>query len=291
VKIRDLTKAHVKDYLTAKRAEGLSETTIKHHCRLLCLIGDALVDEALLTHNVVKRVKSPKATQSRANYIDEANQPKLLTCATQWLSEERNPIHVTTGMATYLALMTGMRRGEVCGLRWSDVVSRLDPKAKGERVEIRVQHAVENRAGTATLKEPKSKAGFRNIAIGTAVSEQLRRHRLWQRRYASWLSESLVDNDLVVPNDLGEILMPVVLSQRVTHFAKAAGVTAGLHTLRHTAISNWIRGGMNAKAVQERAGLSSITVTMDVYGHLFESLSADEIEALDARILDPRRGA
>ena len=85
--------------------------------------------------------------------------------------------------------------------------------------------------------------------------------------------------------------MPVVLSQRVTHLAKAAGVVAGLHTLRHTAVSNWIRGGMNAKAVQERAGHSSITVTMDVYGHLFESLSADEIEALDARILGPQRGA
>ena len=63
-------------------------------------------------------------------------------------------------------------------------------------------------------------------------------------------------------------------------------VTASLHALRHTAVSNWIAAGMNAKAVQERAGHSSITVTMDVYGHLFESLSADQIETMDATILE-----
>src|SRR5262249_53147774 len=155
-----------REYLGAKRAENYSETTLKHHYRLLCLVVDSAVDEGLLSHNVVKRVKSPQATKPRADhFIDDAAQHRLLAVIAEWLTQEHHPLRVTTAMAGYLALMTGMRRGELCAVKWSDVVTRLDPKARRERIEIRVQRAVEIGDRTARFKDPKSSAGFRNIAI------------------------------------------------------------------------------------------------------------------------------
>jgi hypothetical protein len=114
-------------------------------------------------------------------------------------------------------------------------------------------------------KEPKTASSVRSITLSPFVAEQLAGHL---ERFAA----AGVDG-LVFPNAKGN---PLISSNFWNnHFAKAqrhVGVTCRFHDLRHTSVALAIAGGAHPKAIQTRMGHSSITVTLDRYGHLFPEL-------------------
>jgi integrase len=158
------------------------------------------------------------------------------------------------------AIFTGMRASELRGLRWVDV--------DFTKSEIRVCQRADR---FNAIDVPKSKAGERTIPIGPFVVNTLREWRLAN------------PHALVFPNGAGNIesLANIVTRVWCPVQAKAGVVDAagkakykGLHTTRHFYASWCINPqpeglGLQAKAVQERLGHSSIVITLDVYGHLF----------------------
>ena len=97
-------------------------------------------------------------------------------------------------------------------------------------------------------------------------------------------------DDLVFPNKAGN---PILASSFNSNFWTPAKQRAGLvgvrfHDLRHTAVALAIQHGAHPKAIQERLGHSSIVVTLDRYGHLYEGLDTDLADALDAALRTSR---
>jgi integrase len=159
------------------------------------------------------------------------------------------------------ALYAGLRRGELQALRWSD----LDFEAG----LIRVERSWDAKAGPI---EPKSRAGRRRVPLGRKLRLLLIEHRLQGGPAA--------EADLV----FGSRDARPLAAGRLTDRAKAAWKEAnlepiGLHECRHTYAAFMIAAGVNAKALSTYMGHSSITVTLDRYGHLMPG-NEDEAAAL-----------
>ena len=180
--------------------------------------------------------------------------------------EIKRIIHAATGRLRPLlivAIFTGLRSSELRGLRWADV----DLKAGELHVRQRADRYNE-------MGKPKSEAGERVIPLGPLVVNTLREWRLACPKG---------ELDLALPNAMGKIWNHAGIVRAMGRTVVEAGVVdakgkakyTGLHSLRHF-YASWLinrkrDGGLElpAKTVQARMGHASITLTMDVYGHLF----------------------
>jgi integrase len=159
-----------------------------------------------------------------------------------------------------LGLTTGMRRGEMCALRWGDV------DLAGAGGIIKVERSLEqSKLGGMRIKSPKTKAGRRAISIPPAVVEELRKHRLAQQE--RWLALGLgkiTDDTTVLATAFGEMRSADSLSR--DWCALKAGT---LHSLRHSHASQLISAGMDVVSVSRRLGHAKPTVTLRIYAHLY----------------------
>lgn len=178
-----------------------------------------------------------------------------------------------------LCALTGMRKGELCGLRWSDV--DLDAKTL-QVVRARVQH----REGT-TIEEPKTAKGYRTIALDDATAAALRRWRKTQ------LEEQLLmgagwqgGHDLLVTEPDGSPTVPNTLATRFGRLLDAAGLPRiRLHDMRHTHATVLLNAGVPITVVSERLGHASVSITLDVYTHV-QPGQDEEAAARAAAIVD-----
>ena len=168
-----------------------------------------------------------------------------------------------------LEVETGLRRGEILGLRWCDV-----DLAAG-RLHIR-QTLIKRRSGLEIKPSPKSKAGRRSVPISNTQLEMLMQHREKQRADKvllgnAWGSELWKDSDLVFTSEVGTPINPDNLKRVYRRIMNKANVPQlRFHDLRHLCASLLMRTGLNDKEVAERMGHSRASFTKDKYTHLFE---------------------
>lgn len=168
------------------------------------------------------------------------------------------------------AILTGLRASEQRGLRWRYV------DLKEQAIEV-----VERVDKYQNVAPPKSAAGYRTIAIGPMLTNELREYKV---------SQGASLDELVFPGKDGGPLRhdtemkawfgPLREKIKAPHLR--------WHDLRHYAISCWIEAGLNPKVVQTRAGHSSIQITYDRYGHLLEKVqSGQEVAGIEGRLYQP----
>jgi integrase len=168
------------------------------------------------------------------------------------------------------AAFTGLRRGELFALRWSDV--------DGPRRRLWVRRSV-TRDGE--FQQPKARRSVRAVAIPDSLVRQLLEHRMASRFKG--------DDELVFPNERGG---PVDAGNFVRREFKTALRRANLpeirwHDLRHTFASLLIAAGEHPKLVSEQLGHSSTAITMDRYGHLFDQSYGDASDRLETVLYGP----
>lgn len=170
--------------------------------------------------------------------------------------------------------LTGMRRGEALGLRWSD----LTPRYK----HVTVKRALVQVNRSTYVSAPKGTQG-RNIDLMAATAAALREHRrkIVRRRRRSG-EEPLQPSDFVFTRPSGQPLDPSTTSQRFRRIvASGEFPRIRLHDLRHTHASHLLQAGANLKAVQERLGHANPMFTIDTYIHLMPTIQAEAIKSLD----------
>ena len=161
----------------------------------------------------------------------------------------------------YLAMSTGMRRGELLGLHWQDI--------EGSSLVIR-QSLIEQR-GRIMITTPKTEKGARRVALSPDVVEVLEGHRQRQEAERTFLGAAWPGHDFVFTSQTGTPLNPSNLTDLWRNLQKQAGVKlVRLHDLRHLHASLAIRQGMDAKVLADRLGHARASFTLDVYTHLFE---------------------
>jgi integrase len=165
-----------------------------------------------------------------------------------------------------LALATGMRRGELLALQWSDV--DLD----AAKPFLRVERSLEETKAGLRLKSPKTKRGRRSVTLPADAVAMLRSHKVEQMQLRLALGMGNIKQDTLVFSDVeGRPLNPHAISRawrRVCDTEKLPRVS--FHALRHTHVSVLIKAGVDVLTISRRIGHSRASMTLDVYGHLID---------------------
>jgi integrase len=176
-----------------------------------------------------------------------------------------------------LAFTTGMRRGELLGLRWPDV------DLNGARLSV-VQTLITVR-GEVQFSEPKTAKSRRSLSLDAATVAVLRAHRKAQLEDRIAWGPDWTDTGLVFTRENGERLHPVVVSRQFLEFAAAAGLPRiRFHDTRHSYATAALSAGVHPKVVSERLGHSTISMTLDLYSHVMPVL-AEEAATLVANLI------
>ncbi len=240
-----VTTVAVQDLIDTWVAEGIGASTIRNTLLPLRAIYRRALgrDEVLL--NPTRGLALPAYRGRRERVARPAEATALLAVL---------PAGDRAVWAT--ALYAGLRRGELRALRWTDIDL--------EAGLIRVERSWDDKTGPIL---PKSRAGRRRVPLGHSLRSILAAHRLRQPPAT----------ELVFGRTQGRPLPAEALTQRARRIWAANGLTPiGLHECRHTYASYMIAAGVNIKALSTYMGHSSITMTIDRYGHL---LPGNEHEA------------
>lgn len=186
--------------------------------------------------------------------------------------------------AYHLAAFSGLRRGEVAGLRWADVdLDRQFLTVTQQAVVI--SHRVEYSA-------PKTRAGEQRIvALDADTVAALRSWRAQQAAERLAWGQAWTDSGLVFTREDGRGWHPEVLTRSLPKLARAAGVPViRFHDLRHLSASLQIAAGVSMAVVSKRLGHSTIGVTVDIYGHLLGDANQNAADASAALVKRHQRG-
>jgi integrase len=178
-----------------------------------------------------------------------------------------------------LFLATGLRRGEIAGLRWADVdLDRANPSVRRSRVSV---------AWHVHDSEPKTRASRRAVSLDARVVAILRAHRRHQLEERLAWGAAWIDSGYVFTRENGEPLHPETIATSFPSLVAGAGVSKiRLHDLRHTSASLALAAGIHPKIVCERLGHSSIAITLDLYSHVAPGLQAEAADKLGRVIFE-----
>lgn len=162
--------------------------------------------------------------------------------------------------AFYLGMSTGMRRGELLGLRWQDVQAGA----------VNIRQTLIPLGNKAVFGTPKTANGVRRVDISPDVQEVLEQHRRRQQAEREFLGDAWPDTGLVFASEVGTPIHPRNFERTWYAAQQAAGVPkARLHDLRHLHVSLMIKHGADPAQVAKRVG-DTLPVVLSVYTHLFE---------------------
>jgi integrase len=255
---------------------GLSPRSVRYvHVVIQKALGDA-VRKGELARNVATVASPPSAKSTRAPEMNWWTPEQLRSFLSLTGDEPLGPLF-------RVAAMTGMRRGEVCGLRWSDV-----DLEKG-RIEVRQQLLA--LGGELSFSErTKTDHGRRRIDLDPVTVAVLKSQKARQAGDRLALGPGYTDNGLVFAQPDGSPVDPEsvakVFERRV---AKSTLPRIRFHDLRHTHVAHLIAAGEQPLLIAKRLGHSSSAFTMDRYGHLFETADSQAASAV-AQMVDGATG-
>ncbi|MCP4377573.1 MAG: site-specific integrase [bacterium] len=180
-------------------------------------------------------------------------------------------------MPALLAVTTGLRRGEILGLRWSDV-----DLAAGT---LTVQQSLEQIKDGLRFKSPKTHRSRRSLALPAMTVEALRSHRASQAEERLALGVAWEEHGLVCPRPAGAPWAPDTLSTAFAAFVRGSGMKPfRFHDLRHSHATHLLRAGVHPKVVSERLGHSSVGITLDTYSHVLPGMQQDAVRLIDVAL-------
>lgn len=178
-------------------------------------------------------------------------------------------------------VVTGLRRGELLGLKWEDI----DFKNK----TITINGTLYRRKGEGLKYKPKTKTDSsdnRVIPIPDAIVEVLRKEKALQDKTREKLGNSYNSENFVFINDKGKPIDPDYLTRKFRETVKTLNVKQiNLHGLRHTAATLLMKLGVHVKIVSDILGHSRVQVTLDYYSHSNEEMMRQSTNELEQHIL------
>jgi len=246
---------------------GLSDRTVLHHYRLISAILQDAVQWQVIKDNPAARTKPPKVKKTRVSAYDEVQSAQLLKAL------ETEPLKHK--LLVYLALATGLRRGELMGLEWKDI------NFAQSTLEVRQCSQYLPGKGSFT-KDPKNELSQRVIAIPHSVMAMLKQFKKQQAEERLKVGDLWQGSDRIFTTWDGQPAHPEWPSQWFSKFIKKHGLPhLTFHGLRHTSATMLIGQGVNMKEVSSRLGHSNISTTMDIYADSLKSADKDAAEKMD----------
>jgi integrase len=244
----------------SKVGQALTARTVLYVHRTLSQALAHAVKTGVLFKNPAQQVKPPRPPGREIAILSKAEVATILQYA--------GPLY----LPILVAVTTGIRRGELLGLRWSDI----DLKA----ARLMVNQSLERVQGRTVFKSPKTRTSRRTITLPSLTVEALTRHKAAQAEER--LRLGLGKGELVFAHSNGSPFDPDSLTKAFDKLIRASGVRRiTFHGLRHTHISHQLMDGVHIKVVSERAGHASPSITLGVYAAFIPNMQADAAKGVD----------
>jgi len=261
--LRHLQPSMIEAYYS-KACESLSPKSVLYHHRLLKQALKYGCQQGYIGRNPADLVKPPKPRRKLMRTLTQSEVADLLIAAQD---NHYYPV-------IYTAVSSGLRQGEILGLRWRDI----DIASRS----ISVNRCLYKRRGICQFLEPKTPHSRRRVAMTPKLAEFLGEYRLERERLFHELGETIALDDLVFGTIEGKPLDPGVVSHNFARIAKRAGLeNVRFHDLRHTFASLMLQRGAKPKVISEALGHASVAFTLDTYSHIIEGMQEEAMALLD----------
>jgi integrase len=273
IRLGKLTPKDVQGMMSRKKAAGLSARTVNYLRAILRSALTSAVKQEIVARNVASFTESSRG---------EKREPKPFT-----VEETRKffeTIHNDRHEVGYVLAGTyGLRRGEVLGLRWSDI----DEDAGVFYIRQQVQRV----DGKDQILPLKTKSSRRTLPLTPSVREALERRRAHQAQDQLLAGDRWQEHGLVIASSIGTPLNPGNFYNRYRQKLIEAGFVDeegqpvhNFHDLRHTATTLLVRQGVHPRVAMEILGHSQISVTMDVYAHVVGDSVKDAFASIEGAL-------
>ncbi len=269
VKLSSLTPAHLQGLYYQRLSKGLKPRTVLRIHQTANRALEQAVKWRLISSNPAKDASTPKPQDEEINPLTREQVDALLSAASsEWVGD----------LLCVVAVLSGLRAGEVYGLRWKDV--------DFEQSILRVRQQLLHPRSGLKVGPPKNESSRRAVDVPPQVIEALKKRRirqaeerlaagtLWQRQWDGLVFTRPDGAPLDVGDATRRVLRPLL---------KRAGIpTEGIrfHDLRHTFATLNLLNGVHPRVVQQALGHSTIAETMNRYSHVLPSMGKDAARRL-----------
>lgn len=253
--------------------EPLAAATVLAYHRTLSAILTKAVQWGYMNTNPADRAEKPKLGRKEAPYLDEADARRLLELL------QAEPIR-WRALITF-DLLSGLRRGELLGLRWQDV--DIDARM------IQVRQTSNYLPGLGVYTgAPKTSTSRRPLKLLKAAMLLLLEYQRWQDAQRTALGDAWEDQDgRVFTTDSGAPIFPDSVTQWFAQFVRRTGLPpVTVHSLRHTYASLMIADGTPLVVVSHQLGHAQTSTTANIYAHVIAAAETKAQEAMDDRFKD-----
>lgn len=267
LKPEHISKAYAVALVSGHRrtGRGLSPRTVNHMHRVLRQSLQQAVLWLAIPSNPANLVKPPRVERKQMMVLDVADAADVIEEAGSY----------TNFIPIVLAMLCGMRRGEIAALRWSSIdldAGQLAVVASTEQTK-------------AGCREKDAKSGrCRTLALPAIVVTELRRHRIEQVQAMLSIGVRVTTDHHVVMQADATPLQPNSITHAVTLFMKKRGSKVRLHGLRHSHATHMLAAGVHPKIASERLGHSKVGITLDLYSHVLPGMQEGAAGQVDAMI-------
>ena len=262
---------------------GLSAKTIVEHHRLISTILDQACKEQLIPFNPASRATLPKVSKKEVNYF----QPEEVTAIREALEKEQIEVEqaeedkpgskkniIKWRTITELLIMTGARRGEILGLKWSAV----DFEANRLHICNNILYSPDRGIYEDT---PKTEQSNRYISVPAETMRLLRQYQMWQNAERLRLGEYYNYQGFVFSQDNGQPMHPDSVTDWLAKFSKKYNLPhINPHAFRHTMASTLYFNGMDSVSISKRLGHAQVSTTANIYAHVMEAADQKNADIL-----------
>jgi integrase len=255
-RLGSVTPTEIQGFVAHLEEKGLAASTTRQCYLLVAGLFSTALDSDIIVRTPCRGINLPHDSKTEMRFLTAEEVSDLAG-----VIDERYRALVLT------AAYAGCRFGELAGLK----THRIDLL----RRTLTIAEALSEVRGQVRLAPPKTSAARRQVALPKFLAEEVSRHLAdWPPRRDGFVFSAPQGGPLLRRNFRRRIWLPAV---RVS-----VGEPMRFHDLRHTHAAMLIAQGEHPKVIQNRLGHSSIKITLDTYGHLFDGLDAAAAERLDS---------
>ena len=261
-------------FLVERDNSPLSSKTVLEHHRLIRMILGVAEDEMLVSYNAASKASPPEIKKSEPNYFQVRDVERIRDAL------ETEPLKWR--VITHLLLLSGCRRGEIMGLKWS----RVDFKNS----RIKIDSALLYSSKRGIYEETTKTENIRNIKLPAETMRLLLEYRGWYLEQKFKNGDRWHNTDYLFTKDDGAPMAPDGITAWLIKFSQKHGLPhVNPHAFRHTMGSILLKSGADIVSVSKRLGHAQTSTTLNIYSHVMEDADEQNSESLADTILRPRK--
>lgn len=277
IKLIDLKVLNIEKFIRDLKRKKLSPTSTQNYYGILRAALNKAVKLQMLNDNPCKYIDTPKRSKFKASVLT-VNEFKLIY---NMLNDDSYEDYIMK-LGLDIALETGLRRGEMCGLTWNDI--------DFDNNTISINQSLIRVGNTYKISAPKTESSYRTLPISESLAKKLENHNKKQKlnkvKYGNFYIKNFFDEkkeyDLIFRWENGSYIIPSNFLQRLKRLMKYCNIDKNIrwHDLRHTNATLLLEGGASMKVVQERLGHSLMQTTSDTYAHVTENMNREATQII-----------